>query len=253
MRHPVVWAVPAGVLLALVLMPVNDGFYIGFVNYDPQGDEQQWEWRYVTEVMRRTSGVLAGHMLALVAGALIGRRHRLPVALGVAAATGMALGSAVMVTAWAAGGERLRAGTDGRVLWEPAVLESPPYWALLLAFPLYALLGAGLSRLLPRRPGVVVTILLVAAWLVVTAAGLSQDDEGSIPVTLLWLVPPLAAATAIASAGRSLDVWPPYPTTPAGDWGEQAAIALAGGLTVYLVAVTAATRWKRRRPPPARG
>ncbi|MEV0902092.1 hypothetical protein [Actinoplanes sp. NPDC049802] len=246
MRHPVVWVVPAGVLLALVLMPVNDGFYLGVVNHDPQGDEQQWEWRYATEVMRRTSGVLVGHMLALVAGVLIGRRHRHTVALGVAVVAGTVLGLAVLVTARLAGGERLRVGADGRELWEPAGLEGPPYWALLLAFPLYALLGVGLARLVGGRTGVPAVIVLVAAWPVVTAFGLMRDDGASIPVALLWLIPPLAAATAISSAGRSPDVWPPGPVTPAGDWGEHAAIALVGGLVIYVVAVTAVSPLRQR-------
>lgn len=89
-RHPAVWSVPVMVLLVVALLPANDGFYEFWINYDAQGDSQPWERRYNGEVMRRTSGMLCGHLLAFVVGMLTVRRHRHAVAAAVALAGGLA-------------------------------------------------------------------------------------------------------------------------------------------------------------------
>jgi hypothetical protein len=250
----VLWAIPVVVLLAVVLIPVNEEFYVTSINYDAQGESQQWEWRYNREVMRNTSGYLCGHVAALITGAWAARRHRYPAALGIAAAVGAAMAGAVFTTAWALGGERLRVATDGRTLWEPAVIGDVPHGPLLAAFPLYAVAGAGLGVLLAGRPRsrgarIAAGVALLFGWYVVTVAGLMQDDRLGLPLGALVLVPPLAAAAAIGMASLSLDAWDLHPELT-GDWGHTAAGALLIGLTGWTAVITVAafahTRAARR-------
>ena len=238
------------VLLVVVLMAVNDGFYEAWINYDPQGGEQQWEWRYNRQVMRRTSGVLCGHVLAFAVGVLTARRHRHAVALAVAALSGTALAAVTVAVAWPLGGDLFRV-SDGEVLWGPGGVEGVPYWALLTAFPLCALAGVGLGVLLAgvqinRQARIAVGVAVFLGWPVVVMAGLMQDDRLGFPSVLLWLIPPLAAATAIGMASLSRDVWD-YSLVPPGDWGHEAAVALAGGLVAYAVVLNLAAVARRRR------
>lgn len=230
MRHPLVWSVPLTVLLVVVLMPVNDGFYEMWINYDPQGAEQQWEWRYNRQVMRRTSGMLCGHVLAFVVGVLTARRHRQAVALAVAALSGTVLAAVTIAVAWPLAGDLFRV-PGAEVFRAPGV----PYWALLTAYPLYALAGVGLGALLVgARISRLAGIAVILGWPAAGMAGLIQDDGLGFPSVLLWLVPPLAAATAIGMASLSRDVWVPS-SVPPGDWGQEAAVALIGGLVAYAV------------------
>ena len=69
---------------------------------------------------------------------------------------------------------------------------------------------------------------------------------------LLWLIPPLAAATAIGMASLSRDVWD-YSPVPPGDWGHEAAVALVGGLVAYAVVLNLAALARRRRRSAAVG
>ncbi|BEL07709.1 hypothetical protein Q0Z83_059000 [Actinoplanes sichuanensis] len=249
----VLWAIPVTALLAAVLLPLNDDFYLTWINFDPQGEGQQWEWRYNREIMRNTSGYLYGHLLALVTGAWSARRRRFPVALAIAAGMGAAMAAAAFLTAHALGGERLRVAADGRVLWEPTILGEVQHGPLLVAFPLYALLGAGLGVLLAdrlgsRRTRVVAVVLLTIGWSVVSVVGLMQVGRIDFPAALLWMVPPLAAATAIGMASLSLgagEIGPAF----LGDWGDTASSALIIGLTAWTVVVTGAAL--ARRPDPA--
>jgi hypothetical protein len=248
------WAVPGTVLLVVVLMPVNDRFYETWINYDAQGDGQQWEWRYHREVMRRTSGYLCGHVLALFTGVWLARRHRFPVALAAASGIGAVMAAAAYLTARLLGGERLRVAAGGRVLWEPAAIGDVPQGALLAAFPLYGLLGAGLAVLLAgrvRRRAVRIGLVpaLGSGWLVITMTGLLQDDRLGFPSWLLWVVPPLAAATAAGMAALSLDAWDMNPVL-AGDWGTGAANALVIGLAAWTVVITAAAVARTGRGQP---
>ncbi|MFC4071082.1 hypothetical protein [Actinoplanes subglobosus] len=257
----VLWAIPVTALLAAVLLPLNDGFYLTWINFDPQGEGQQWEWRYNREVMRNTSGYLYGHLLALVTGAWLARRRRYPVALAIAAGIGTAMAAAAFLTAHVLGGERLRVGGDGRVLWEPAVVGEVQHGPLLVAFPLYALLGAGLDVLLAgrlgsRRARTVAVVVLTIGWSVVSVDGLMQVGRIDFPAPLLWVVPPLAAATAIGMASLSLGAGEIRPAF-AGDWGDTASSALIIGLAAWtaVAVVTGAARVRRQddaavRPEP---
>ncbi|WP_433795350.1 hypothetical protein [Actinoplanes sp. CA-252034] len=233
----VLWAIPVTALLAVVLLPLNDGFYLTWINFDPQGEGQQWEWRYNREVMRNTSGYLYGHLLALVTGAWLAHRHRYPVALAIAAGIGTAMAAAAYLTAHALGGERLRVGGDGQVLWEPAVVGGVQHGPLLAAFPLHALLGVGLGVLLAdrlgsRRARTVAVVVLTIGWSVVSVAGLMQVGRIDFPGVLLWVIPPLAAATAIGMASLSLGGGENSPAF-VGDWGDTASSALVIGLAAW--------------------
>lgn len=244
------WPIPVMVLLAGGLLFINDGFYIAQVNYDPSGDVQQWEWRYNQEVMTKTSGYLCGHLLALIAGMWLARRHRYPVALAGAAAIGAALAGTAFLTARLLGSERMRVTPSGEVLWEPAVIGDVPYGPLLLAFPLYAMIGAGLVVVLAHRPrtrGARITgaVVLLIGWWLVTIAGQLTDDGLDKPFWTLVLIPPLAASTAIGMASLSLDAWEGSLTVE-GDWGVTAANALLIGLTAWTAVITVAAVVSRR-------
>jgi hypothetical protein len=255
----VLWAIPVTALLAAVLLPLNDGFYLTWINFDPQGEGQQWEWRYNREVMRNTSGYLGGHLLALFTGMWLARRRGYPVALAVAAGIGTAMAAAAFLTAHALGGERLRVGGDGQALWEPAVIGGIPHGPLLLAFPLYALLGAGLGVLRTRWPRLlqadpVPAVVLSIGWAVACVAGLTEAGRFESPAALLWVFPPLAAATAIGMASLSLGAGEISPAF-VGDWGDTASSALVIGLTAWTVVVTGAALVRRQdfaavRPEP---
>jgi hypothetical protein len=248
-------AIPVTALLVVVLMPVNDGFYLNVVNYDPQTEDQRWAWRYDQEVMRNTSGYLWGHLLALLTGVWLARRHRYPVALVIAAGTGTAMAAAAFLTAHALGGERLRVGADGRELWEPAAIGEVHHGPLLAAFPLYALLGVGLGvlltdRLRSRPARAVATAALVIGWLVAGFAGLTQSDRLDIPTPVLWVLPPVAAATAIGMVALSSS-GELHPVI-AGGWGDAAWSVLIIGLTAWTVVVTGAAVVRTRGHRPAR-
>ncbi|GAA1621753.1 hypothetical protein [Actinoplanes couchii] len=244
LRHPAVWVVPAGVLLVLALLDFNDALYLDLIDFDPQTEDQQWDWSRYREVMRNTSGVLCGHVLVLVAGAMLARRHPPALAAGLAVVSGAVTGAAVVGTARWLGEERPLVGADGQVLWAPdRVVEGPHYWALLVAFPLYALIGAAIGRLrLPRTSGgwAMLVLLAVLGWLAVMLAGLTERGRIVYPEVFLWAFPPLAGATSIGQSSLS---------STSGDWGAAAAIALVGGLIGWAVLLHVAAWWRSRSSP----
>ncbi|WP_052721003.1 hypothetical protein [Actinoplanes rectilineatus] len=235
------WSVPVAALLVVVLMPVNDAFYEFWINYDPQGDGQQWEWGFATDLMRGTSGVLCGHFVAFAAGLAAARRHRHRVALGLSVLLGTVMALVAGLVLWLRGE---RVGEVAEQVWRSAGVagDGPPVGTLLLAlavaFPLYAAAGAGLGAAFGRRVSrhTVVTagVLTGIGWTVVTLAGLLQNDDRGFPAVLLWLIPPLAAATAVGLGCLSLDAWS-VPPVVTGDWGDQAITALLVGLTVFAL------------------
>ncbi|WP_344937168.1 hypothetical protein, partial [Actinoplanes nipponensis] len=100
LRHPAVWSPPAIALLVLAAMPFNDGFYEFWVNFDPHGDGQQQEWVHTRHLFRSTSGLLCGHLLAVVAGAALSRRHRQAGALARAVPLGALLAAVTVAVAF---------------------------------------------------------------------------------------------------------------------------------------------------------
>lgn len=134
-------AVPAMALLVLVAMPFNDGFYGFWINYDAQGDAQQYELLHTTRVFRYTSGVLCGQVLALLAGTALASRRTQARALAVPLAVLLA-GVAVAVAYPLA---RARES----VFFTPPAHDDPVLVRVLLcevaAYPLYAAAGVGLG------------------------------------------------------------------------------------------------------------
>ncbi|WP_344936031.1 hypothetical protein [Actinoplanes nipponensis] len=90
---------------------------------------------------------------------------------------------------------------------------------------------------------------LPAGWCglgVATLTGLLQDDTYRAWPWLLWTVPFVAAGTAIALAGLSMDVWA-VPPVLVGDWGHSASTALLVSAGAYAVVLNAAAVLLRRR------
>lgn len=218
-RWWVLLSIPLVALLAAILLPLNDGFYEFWVNYDPQGDAQQYERRQTTIAFRYTSGVLCGQLVALLAGAALASRQR-----AWALATAMPLGAVLAATVLAVSYARDGSGplTDADIARLVAVE--------LAAFPLFAAVGVGLGLVLGRRWFLLP--LALPTFAIMWAIGLMQEDRWGGPEWLLWLLPPLAAATAMPLTTLSVDVWLDPPVT-VGDGGKGALIALVGGLILY--------------------
>jgi hypothetical protein len=227
--HPVAVAALVTALLALVAMDVNDGFYDFLVNYDPQGDEQVREESRTRWVFRYTSGVLCGQFIALVAGVVLARGRRQVTALVAAVSLGVLLAGVTAAVAIPV----------ARVFPDAPVPVDPVPVRLLVsqlgAYPLWAAAGVGLGVLLRgARRGSGVLLVLAAVWWVAALTGLLQDDVFALPEWLLWTVPPMAAGTAIALAGLSMDVWS-SPAVLEGDWGRTAGVALLVGAAAYAL------------------
>jgi len=250
LRHPaVVWALPATALLVVVSMPVNDGFYEYWVNFDPQGDAQQHEWHYATRIFRYTSGVLCGQLLAFVAGTVLAGRRRQVVALATAVPLAVVMAAVTVAVAYplarsGEGGYFTTGALDDPVLVRVLAVE-------LAAFPLYAAAGVGFGAVVdrvPRRARWALAVVLGLGWCLATLTGLLQDDRFGAPVWLLWTVPPVAAGTAVALAGLSVDVWADQARL-VGDQGRSAGIALVASAMVYAVVLNVAGGLLRRRRP----
>ncbi|MGY0002611.1 hypothetical protein [Micromonospora sp. I033] len=239
-------------LLALVAMPFNDGFYNFWVNYDAQGDAQQYEQLYATRIFRYTSGFLCGQLLALLAGAALARRNGQARALAVAGPLAVLLAGVAFAVAYP-----LARAREGSV-FTTSPLDDPVLVRVLLcelaAYPLYAAAGVGLGALFAgrlRRPAIrwSLLLLLLPGWVVATMFGLLQDDRFNAPYALLWAVPPIAAGTAVALAGLSMDVWVAQPVL-VGDWGCGASAALLVSAAAYALGLNLLAGRAGRRPPP---
>jgi hypothetical protein len=249
--HPAVWSVLVMALLVLVATPFNVGFYEYWVNYDPQGDAQQHESLYTTRIFRYTSGVLCGQLLVLLAGAALACRYAQATALVVAVPLAVLLAGVTFEVAYL-----LARASEGDYFYGAAPLDDPILVRVLVhelaAYPLYAAAGVGLGVLANGgrvRGGHLLLPLLVVGWCVATMTGLLQDDRFSAPYWLLWTVPPIAAGTAIALAGLSMDVWT-VPTVVIGDWGRSASTALlisAGAYALGLNLLGGLVELRRRR------
>jgi hypothetical protein len=250
-EHPAVWSIPVMAFVVIMARFLNEGYYDKLVNYDPQGDDQLYEWRRTTLIFRYTSGVLFGQLLALVAGAALARRHVWAVALPIAVPLGIVLAAVSFTVASLLG----PVGPDTYVSYAP--FDDPVVVRVLVrelaAYPLYACAGVGLGVLLGGRRGWQVRTLLWIpvglVWLVATITGLLQDDGGDAPHWLYWAVPPIAAATAIALTGLSMNV-SLFPQVLQGDWGREASAALLVSAAAYAVALNllaVLVEYRRRR------
>ncbi|SCG72198.1 hypothetical protein [Micromonospora humi] len=242
--RPVLWSVPAMALLVLVAMPFNGWFYGFWINYDAQGDAQQYELLHTTRILRYTSGVLCGQALAWLAGVVLAGRNAQARALAVAVPLALLLAGVAVAVAYP-----LARALDSAFFTTPA-LDDPILVRVLLyevaAYPLHAAAGVGLGALLHgrlRRPATrwPLVLLILLGWCVATLVGLVQDDRFHAPYALLWTVPPMAAGTAIALAGLSTDVWAVPPVT-VGDWGRGAGIALLVSSAAYALGLNLLAR-----------
>lgn len=241
--HPVAWAVPLVVLVALAAHPLNGIYYDALVNSDPQGDGQLREWKRTTMIFQHTTGMLFGQLLALLAGAVLARRHRPAVALAVAVPLAAAMAAAAFVTGQLT-------GATVTISYEP--LDDPLFVRMvvreLAAYPLFAWAGVGIAGLVGNRlPLRRLVYLVVPLWAVATFTGLVQTGDGGAPHWLYWAAPPVGAAAAVTRSGMSTGFGPDGPFVY-GDWGNEASIALLIGAALYalvlngLVVVAASRR-----------
>jgi len=240
--HPAVWCLPVMALLVHLAMPFNNEYYEFFVNFDPQGDYQQQEWQHTERVFRYTSGVLCGHLLALLVGAALSRRHRQLVALAVAVPLGGLLALVAVAVAFSKARSLEADWVVGPAVDDPILM--PVLLRELAAFPLFAAAGVGLGILLPRLRRYGVKVLLLAGWVVATLTGLL--DEADTWPWLIWTVPVVAAGAAIVRAGLSVDLLTEPPEL-VGDGGRGASIALLVGVTAYAIGLNLAAHLAQRR------
>jgi hypothetical protein len=239
--HPVVWVVPVMVLLVLIGRPLNDVYFVTFVDQDP--DPDAYEWQRTTLIFRYTSGLLCGQLLALVAGAALAVRYRQAVALAYAVPLGALLAAAGFVLGAVLGPvgglDLFGFGPQIDIDYDP--LEDPVVVRVLVrelaAYPLFAAFGVGLGVLLGGRHAgrrrVLWCLLLVPPWIVATVAGLAQTYRGDLPHWLYWAVPPIGAAAAVAQAGLPADAG--AGSGSGLDWGREASLALLVGVAAYAV------------------
>ncbi|MGW3615108.1 hypothetical protein ACWD6N_35810 [Micromonospora sp. NPDC005163] len=267
---PLLWLLPVLVVSAAVLlMPMNADYYMTWVYYDPQTDYERLEQYYVDGVFSYTSGVLVGHLLALLFGAgLVLADHpprrtlvalarwpdpgtappdpgtALPAKLVVAVLGGVAFALLnLVVTVPLAGAvvgtppgvaEMRAAGVSFR----PELLTDPGVRLAMLtgfgAYPLFAALGVGLAALLGRVWRVVTVVLLW--WLTMLVPGFfvvgqPRDDAVLMSVVLL-LVPPIAQYASMH--WLALTGYEPGHGAPEG-YGELAAVGLVVGVLAYAI------------------
>jgi hypothetical protein len=253
LRRPAGLTVAAATLVvtaALVMLPVNLGYYEFWYNADPQGEGQLFEWTKVTAYMTATTGVYWGQLWALLVGALF-IRYTADVLRALLLAVPAALSIALvnLAVAWLLsdhsrqsmarrGDEALEAGLP--VI--PNLVDDPDFWgiagAAVAAFALMAAAGVGLGALIGRLQGVLV-VAAVTALIATPLGGFTAAAAGTPPpgplVTALALVPPSASLPSIVR-------------TAVGAEGSTFTVALLAGAAGWaIVLVTAGWLAQRRR------
>lgn len=217
----------ATVVATVALLDVNRDTYQDWVNFDPQGNDQQWEALRTSAALMYTSGHSVGHLCATLLGVLIGqitgRTGRLRHA-GIAAAGGAGLAAVSLALAlprastgigrlWMVD-ELTRHGFpfDHNLLHDQGVFA---FFALgFVAFPLFAVLGLGAS--LARGPRLAAVLAL--AWHPVSVVGgflttgvpavmwPLYSNAGTARLVLRWPVSALVVALVLAvwAAGACL-------------------------------------------------
>ncbi|WP_426509125.1 hypothetical protein ACPPVO_00455 [Dactylosporangium sp. McL0621] len=125
---------PAVALLGRALRPLNAGFYLRYINFDPQSDAELLDQRHADAAALATSGLGAAQLVALLLGAALVARGRPSPARTVARMAAAAVAGLVLAAA------DLAAVLPGqhRVPWAPVVCG-----ALLVAVS--GALGAALA------------------------------------------------------------------------------------------------------------
>jgi hypothetical protein len=170
-----VW-LPAVLLVAggsALLMSVNRAIGAGFCYGDSCTDQDMLA---DAAAQMYTSGIFVGHVCAyLIGGLVVARdsesRWARPV---VAALAGFALAVVQVSVALPYAAVRLRADPLARYATDPTMLSSPGVWRAIvvsfLAYPLWAVLGLGIGRILSSRARLVGATLaapVLLAWLTV--------------------------------------------------------------------------------------
>ncbi len=188
-------AVVGGLLVWTALVtPLSVAVGEQFAYYDPQTDPQRLLYHRDLAVHVYTAGHWLGQLVAALAGVrLVTRAEAYSRATVVRAAlAGAVLGLATATVAVLAGLRPMRAHGYPSVAPDPTMLsDAAVLWCLvasLACFPLWAVIGAGIARLIRER-----------AWLAAVLAILVQ------PATLLLTVglaaPPSSHAFAVATIG----------------------------------------------------
>lgn len=168
------------VVAAISLMDTNLNAYEEWINFDPQGADQQWENLQTSAALTYTSGHSVGHLCAFQSGVLLaaltgGQSRRLRLTL--ATSGGVVLAAASLFAALPLAHNRLgtlwmvsELASDGfdvhnRLLDDSAVLAFLA--GGVLAFPLWA--AAGLGSGLLRRPFTAAAVGL--AWYPISLMG----------------------------------------------------------------------------------
>jgi hypothetical protein len=261
---------------AVVALLLNDYYRFG-VNFDPQGENERFEEYYINGLFSYTSGVLLGHLSALLFGAGLvladHSRHRIAAArvpdprtalpaklvLAVVAGVGFALVNLVVTVPLVAAfvdvppdPAQLRAAG---VWFEPRLLQdSEVRFAMAVgygAYPLFAALGVGLAALVGSLARVVV---FTVGWALVMVCGLptmhSPPESAAVMVAVSLLLPPVgghASLRWLALGGYD----PGRYGIP--DWyGEVSGLAflagVAGYATLAYLAGSAVLRRRAARP-----
>jgi len=229
MRRPIGtwgWATVAfGVLLlatavaSVALMGVNRDTYHDWINFDPQGNEQQWDALRMSAALMYTSGHAVGQLCAALFGVVLGattasRERRLSLAVAVAGGIGLAVVDLALAPSIATRevgklwmvDELTRHGFS----FDPNLLHDRGVLALLVAglvaFPLWAVLGLAASLVVrPLRAAafalVWYPVCLVGGFLTagVPALGLPMySNPGMAQLMLRWPVTALAATLVLS-------------------------------------------------------
>jgi hypothetical protein len=198
-RAWLVWVMPLSVAgFAVLLGPLNGGFYETFVGSDAQGFDQQMEAYRVGGAQLYTSGFFAGQIVAMLFGALLVLRDSSPAApvrpakLAAAVLGGAVLGLiAVVAAAWVAAG-RVDDRWFGLLGGSGEVFESGPLryagtWRAivvgLVGFPVWALIGVGLAARFRWRVPVAAAVLL--GPVVVIGATTWVNSDSASPLVLM--------------------------------------------------------------------
>jgi hypothetical protein len=204
-------------------LSVAIGKYLAY--YDPQSDPERLEFHRDLAVHVYTAGHWLGQLVAALAGAwLVARSDTYrPAAIGRAALAGGVLGLVTGTVAIAVGIHPMHTNGYPSVASDPTMLSEPSVrWCLLASFacfPLWAVMGAAIGRLV-RRGGLIVT----------AAAILCQ------PITVLLVVGAIAPPSSH-----------PFAVSLIADSGPAALLMPAILLAWATAATAAATVVSRRR------
>jgi hypothetical protein len=202
------WGPPAVVvgLLAWTVLATPLSVAIGeyFAYYDPQSDAERLEYHRDLAAHVYTAGHWLGQLVAALAGVWLVTRSGAyrPATVVRAALTGGVLGLVTGTAAIAAGIRPMRTNGYPSVAPDPTMLSDPAVSSCLLAslacFPLWALIGAAVARLIRRGAllAAVVTVLCQPATLMLSVGVVAPPSSH-----------PLAVAV-IADAGREALLMP---------------------------------------------